>query len=177
MERRPVAKLEIPQRTRTNAGALREDRFEVEASAWPLSWMKRKALIKKLKEAADGPGEPTIENDVQRLVKIDDLRTQVIDITDLKHSTGGVWSSLETDPDIARASVSFQKALAASRNREEWEDVGLEAVAQGACGDVARSDLARMKELRNLDAELARLESVVTDMPGVWTGYQTDLAT
>ncbi|MGE8452590.1 MAG: DUF4011 domain-containing protein, partial [Pseudomonadales bacterium] len=49
---------------------LKSDLDEVEASAWPMSWMKRKALVKKLKEAADGPGEPTVENDVQRLVKI-----------------------------------------------------------------------------------------------------------
>lgn len=155
---------------------LKNDLDEVEASAWPMSWMKRKALIKKLKEAADGPGDPAIENDVQRLVKIDDLRTQVIAITDLKHSTGGVWNSLETDLDVARASASFQKALAASRNRTEWEDIGLEPIAQGACGDTARADLVRMKELRGLGAELTRLEGVAVDMPGVWAGYDTDVA-
>lgn len=156
---------------------LKSDLDEVEASAWPMSWVKRKALIKKLKEAADGPGEPNIENDVQRLVKIDDLRTQVIEITDLKHSTGGVWTALETDVDVARASISFQKALSAARTRAEWEDLGLEAVAQGICGDVARSDLGRMRELRNLEGELARLDSVASDMPGIWTGFQTDLTT
>ncbi|WP_432260855.1 DUF3320 domain-containing protein [Cupriavidus sp. TMH.W2] len=162
--------------TSTFVKQLKTELDEVEASAWPMSWMKRKALIKKLKEAADGPGEPTIENDVQRLVKIDDLRTQVIEITDLKHSTGGVWTSLETDLDVARASISFQKALVASRNRADWEDIGLEPIAQGACGDIPRADLARMKELRNLGTELTRLERVAADMPGVWTGYETDLA-
>lgn len=171
--------LSLPYKSKLTSAFVKQlkvDLDEVEASAWPMSWMKRKALIKKLKEAADGPGEPTIETDVQRLVKIDDLRTQVIAITDLKHSTGGVWASLETDLDVARASISFQRALAASRIRETWEDTGLESVAHGACGDIARADLARMKELRSLGAELSRLEGVAVDMPGVWTGYDTDLA-
>lgn len=155
---------------------LKADLDELEASAWPMSWMKRKALVKKLKEVADGPGEPAIENDVQRLVRIDELRTQVFAIADLKHATGGVWASLETDLDLARASISFQKALEGARARTEWEDAGLEPVAQGACGEVAREDLGRMRELRHLEAELARLESVAADMPDVWAGYQTDLS-
>jgi len=33
-----------------------------------------------------------------------------------------------------------------------------------------------MRELRELDAELRRLESVASDMPGVWTGYETELS-
>lgn len=171
-------KLSVPYKSKLTTAfieQLKVDLDEVEASVWPMSWMKRKALIKKMKEAADGPGEPNVENDVQRLVKIDGLRSQVIAITDLKHRTGGVWSSLETDVDVARASISFQKALAAARARLEWEDIGLEAIAQGVCGDIARSDLARMRELRQLDTELVRLESVAADMAGVWSGHQTDL--
>jgi very-short-patch-repair endonuclease len=171
-------KLSVPYKSKLTTAfikGLQTDLEEVEASAWPMSWIKRKALIKKLKEAADGPGEPNVESDVQRLVKLDDLRTQVIAITDLKHSTSGVWSSLETDVDIARASISFQNALGAARSHQEWEDVGLEPIGQGACGDTARSDLVRMRELRHLDAELSRLESVAADMLGVWAGYQTDL--
>lgn len=154
---------------------LKTDLDEVAASSWPLSWMRRRALVKKLKEAAAGPGEPVIQSDIERLVKIDELKSQVVGISDLKHVTGGLWAALDTDVDIARASIAFQKALAAAHGQGEWEDVGFEPVAQSACGEYARADLARMRELRQIDAELAKTESVAADMPCVWTGYQTDL--
>lgn len=154
---------------------LKADLDAVKASSWPMSWMRRRALGKKLKEAAAGPGEPAIESDIEHLVSIDAIKSQVVGISDLKHATGGLWAALDTDVDIARTAIVFQKALAAARGQSEWEDAGLEPVAQSACGEAARADLARMRELRQLDAELAKTESVAADMPGVWNSYQTDL--
>lgn len=154
---------------------LKTDLDEVEASSWPMSWIRRRALGKKLKEAATGPGEPAIKSDIEHLVKIEELKSQVVGISELKHSTGGLWAALDTDVDVARTSIVFQKTLVAARALSDWEDVGLEAVAQGGCGESIRADLGRMRELRQIDADLAKSEYVAADMPGIWAGHQTDL--
>jgi hypothetical protein len=154
---------------------LQSDWRELQDSSWPMSMVRRRALTKKLKELATGGAEPDIGADIERLVKIDALQTDIKALDDLSLPTSNAWAGLKTELDIARASLGFQGALKQARVRATWEDVGLDPVSHGQCGDAAREDLQRMREMRQIDQVLTRLTALGGETDGVWSGYETDL--
>ncbi|PCE23198.1 DNA helicase [Paraburkholderia acidicola] len=154
---------------------LQSDWRELEDSSWPMSMMRRRALTKKLKELANGGAEPDIGADIERLVKIDALQTDIRALDDLSLLTSNAWAGLKTELDVARASLGFQGALKQARVRGTWEDVGLDPVSHGQCGDAAREDLQRMREMRQIDRIVTRLTVLGGETDGVWSGYETDL--
>jgi len=149
---------------------------ELRQSAWPLSLLRKRNLAKKLKELATNAGEPDIDGDIGRLAKIDNCTRKIKEFDDLSLPTSNVWVGLKTDIDVAHSLHAFQSALEQARERKPWEDVGLDPVGRGQCGDVAREDLQRMRELRQIDQVIARLEPLGGETAGVWSGHQTDVA-
>lgn len=162
----------IPTKTVTE---LQDGLKELKQSAWPLSLLRKRSLAKKLKELATNVGEPDIDGDIERIARIDALTGQLKEFDDLSLPTSNAWSGLKTDINVARSLRAFQGALEQARERKPWEDVGLDPVGRGLCGDIARDDLQRMRELRQIDQVVARLESLSNETAGVWSGYQTDV--
>ncbi|GAB2897290.1 DUF3320 domain-containing protein [Microvirgula curvata] len=149
---------------------------ELQSSSWPMSVMRRRALTRKLKELATGGAEPNIGPDIERLGKIDALQAEIKPLDDLSLLTSNAWAGLKTELDVARASLGFQVALEQARARQAWEDIGLDPVSRGQCGDVAREDLQRMREMRQIDQVVNRLAALGSETDSVWSGYETDLA-
>ncbi|KVD78940.1 DNA helicase [Burkholderia sp. ABCPW 14] len=160
----------------TTVQQLQQDLRELNDSSWPMSMLRRRALVKKLKELALSIGEPDVNGDIERFVKIDGLLTEIKALDDLSLPTSGAWSGIKTDLDVARASLGFQDALQQARTRAEWEDIGLDPVSRGLCGDAARDDLQRMRELRQIDQVVTRLSSLAAQTDDVWRGYETDVS-
>jgi very-short-patch-repair endonuclease len=154
---------------------LQQDWRELQNSSWPMAVLRRRALAKKLKALASGGGEPDIGADIERLATIDALLAEIKSLDDLSLPTSGAWSGVNTELDVARASLGFQAALEQARVRAEWEDVGLDPVGRGQCGDTARNDLQRMRELRQIDQVINRLSPLGAETGDVWRGYETDL--
>ncbi|MBK0415823.1 DUF3320 domain-containing protein [Chromobacterium haemolyticum] len=154
---------------------LQADWRELQSSLWPMSVMRRRALTRKLKELATGGAEPDIGADIERLGKIDVLQAEIKTFDDLSLLTSNAWAGLKTKLDIARASLGFQSALEHACARQAWEDIGFDPVSRGQCGDVARGDLQRMREIRQIDQAVSRLAALGSETDGVWSGYETDL--
>lgn len=158
-------------------GELQADLKELLESPWPLSVLRKRNLAKKLKELATGAGEPDLKDDIEHLACIDRLTLQLKDFDDLSLPTANVWAGLKTEIDVARSLQSFQDALELAGERKAWEDVGLDPVGRGQCGESARDDLSRIRELRQIDQVVARMERLGGETAGVWNGYQSDVAT
>jgi hypothetical protein len=174
-----VSQLSIPYREglpTATVHQLQADWSELQDSSWPMSMMRRRALVKKLKELATGGAEPDIGADIERLTKIDSLQNEAKALYDLSLMTSDAWAGLKTDLDVARAALGFQTALANARSRASWDDVGLDPVGRGQCGDAAQADLQRMREMRQIDTVVSRLSSLASETDSVWSAYETDLA-
>ncbi|VVE50958.1 DNA helicase [Pandoraea communis] len=156
---------------------LQADLKELRDSQWPLSMFRKRNLIKKLKELATGAGDPDFAEDIEHLARVDHLTSQLKNFDDLSLPTANAWSGLKTEIDVARSLQSFQDALELVGERKAWEDVGLDPVGRGQCGESARDDLSRIRELRQIDQVVARMDRLGGGTAGVWNGYQSDVAT
>lgn len=156
---------------------LQADLKELRESQWPLSMLRKRKLVKKLKELAIGAGEPDFAEDIEHLARVDRLTSQLKDFEDLSLPTANAWSGLKTEIDVARSLQSFQDALELAGERKAWEDVGLDPVGRGQCGESARDDLSRIRELRQIDQVVARMDRLGSETAGVWNGYRSDVAT
>jgi hypothetical protein len=154
---------------------LQADWSELQASSWPMSLVRRRALSRKLKGLATGADVPKIGDDIERLVKLQALRVQIEILDDLSHLTASVWAGQGTDLKAARAALEFQVALRRARDRSNWDDIGLEPITKGQCGDGPKDDLLRMRELRQIDQVISSLGGLAGQTDGVWCGYETDL--
>lgn len=174
-----LGQLSLPYKegiTTKTVAELQSDLRELKASGWPMSLMRKRSLTKKLKDIATAEGEPDLDGDIERLAKIDTLNTELKAFDDLSLPTSNAWAGLKTELDVVRALLSFQIALEQVRVRSAWEDVGLDPVSRGLCGDSARDDLQRMRELRQIEQVVSRLAGLESDTGDVWSGYRTDTA-
>jgi very-short-patch-repair endonuclease len=154
---------------------LQRELQSAEKAIWPLGWFKRRALAKTLKAVATPGGEPDISGDIRRLVKMKGLQSELTAKEELGAKTSKVWQGMQSDLAAVRATLTYQRALAKAHERQSWEDVGLDAVSEGRCGNAMAENLARMRELRRLDAEIERLTPLGADTQQVWAGHETDL--
>ncbi|SAK48708.1 serine/threonine protein kinase [Caballeronia pedi] len=162
----------IPTKT---VAELQSDLRELKDSGWPMSMMRKRSLVKKLKELATGGSEPDIDGDIERLAKIETLNEQIKALDDLSLPTSNAWAGPKTDLDVVRALLAFQAAMVQVHARNAWEDVGLDPVSRGQCGDAARDDLHRLRELRQVEQVVNRLAPLETETDGIWSGFQTDV--
>jgi very-short-patch-repair endonuclease len=161
---------------RLDVQRLQRELESAEKAIWPFGWFKRRTLSKTLKAVAVSGDEPDVSGDIRRLVKMKGLQTELAAKEELSARTGEVWQGMQSDLAAIRATLAYQGALAKCHGRQAWEDVGLDAVSEGRCGNAMAENLARMRELRRLDAEVDRLSSLGADTQQVWAGHKTDLS-
>lgn len=158
-----------------NVHQLARDWRKAEESLWPLSWLRKRAVTKRLGDTVSDNGAPNVAEDLRLLVRIRDLRQEAGKI-DIGPITEGVWAGLKTKPDLARTAVKFQVALTAARANERWSEDGLDSIATGRCGARLAKDMERMQRIRTLDSALGRLTTLSSETRGLWGGLPTDTA-
>ncbi|MDP1648969.1 MAG: DUF3320 domain-containing protein [Rubrivivax sp.] len=155
-----------------NVAQLQRDWAKAEKTLWPMSWLAKRKLRAALETAVTGEGEPDVARDLRLLVRIRSLRSEV-QALEIGPATEGIWVGLKTRPELAGAALRFQQVLAAARQEQPWADEALDAVANGRCGERLAKDLARLRALKALDADIVGLEHLGPATAGVWAGQAT----
>jgi very-short-patch-repair endonuclease len=140
---------------------------------WPMSWLAKRRIRQALGAVVAGADAPDVERDLAAWVAIRDLRTEIAAV-DSGAGTEGVWTGLRTRPEFVRAALAFQKALSAARARQPWKDDEMDAVASGRCGESLAKALARLRELRSVDDDIAGLAALGASTQGLWAGQDTN---
>ncbi len=160
------------QADQLNAVQLQRGWAKAEKAFWPMSMLGMRKIRAMLGELVTGEGAPNVASDLRALARIHGLRTEV-ELLELGPSTEGVWSGLKTRREFADAALKFQQVLTAARADQPWDDAGLEAVANGRCGDRLAKELARVRSLKLLDAQIAALAHTGPATGGLWAGLST----
>ena len=160
------------QADQLNAVQLQREWAKAEKAIWPMSMLGMRKIRAVLNTVVTGEGEPNVASDLRILARVHGLRAEV-ELLELGPSTEGVWSGLKTRREFADAALKFQHVLTAARAGQPWEDAGLEAVANGRCGDRLAKELARARSLKSLDAQIAALAHTGPATDGLWSGLST----
>lgn len=152
---------------------LQRDWNKAEASFWPLSWARKRAVQKILESVATGDAIPIAALDVHALAKLSALY-QKMSAIDIGTLTDGVWVARMSNRDNVQALVSFQTALNCLKRGDAWEDKGLERIAEGRCGERVQKQLAAMRKVASLETALVDLDYLVLATEGLWDGLGTD---
>lgn len=156
-----------------NAVQLQREWAKAEKAIWPMSMLGRRKIRAVLNAVVTGEGEPNVASDLRILARIHGLRAEV-ELLELGPITEGVWSGLKTRRELADAALKFQQILTAARADQPWDDAGLEAVANGRCGDRLAKELTRVRSLKLLDAQIAALANAGPATDGLWSGLSTN---
>lgn len=160
-----------------DALALHQEWSVAKKSVWPLSWMRQRKLIKKLKSYSDDRGELNLDGDIARLVKVHGLRKEIDAVQKFQSTADDVWDQLLTDMNAAAAAIEFQRWLAcAAAGDVATLDGALDLIVAGRCGQNIATDYKRIKDLQKINARLIELAYLDAATDGVWRGYSTDLA-
>ena len=155
-----------------NVTLLQRDWSKAEKKIWPLSWLGKRKVRQVLDSAVAGEGEPEMPGDILALARIRALRSEVLAL-DIGVATDGVWTGLKTRPELAQCALSFQDALSAVRVGKPWEDIGFESIAGGRCGDKLAKELALLRKLKALDADIVALTTLGPATGNLWDGLVT----
>jgi very-short-patch-repair endonuclease len=145
---------------------------EAEQSLWPLSWVRTRKIRQQLKPLIEGTGEPRVADDLATWVSIRALRDQVRNIPTVVHLEG-VWAGLKTHVEAARSALRANVALESARSDRAWSEAGLEAAADGRCGDRWAMEVTRLRQLKELDARIDAMASDFVFTNGLWAGRHT----
>ncbi|MES2946090.1 MAG: DUF4011 domain-containing protein [Pseudomonadota bacterium] len=159
-----------------NIQLLQSQWAEASKAMWPMSWWGKRAVRQQLEAVLAAGGEPDVGQDVELLVKIRGLQSDIARL-DVAPAALAVWLGLQTRPERLEAALKFQQALDAVKANKAWQDSGLDAVADGLCGEQLAKDYARLGLLRELNAELNtpdKLSPATTG--GLWRGPTTSVA-
>lgn len=161
-----------------DAVTLQQEWSIVEKSVWPLSWIRRRALTKKLKSYSDDQDAPNLAQDIERLVKIHTLKNEILATPKFHTTADDIWSHLPTDLEAAEAAIEFQRWLSsAAAGDVSTLEGALDLIAAGCCGQSIKTDYVRIKDLQKINARLLELAYLGEATDGVWQGYSTDLDT
>jgi very-short-patch-repair endonuclease len=161
-----------PDVDKLNLIQMQHDWTKATQSFWPVSWLgKRKVLAALTAVVADG-GEPDIARDLPLLLEIRGLKSKVSAL-EIGPAVEGVWAGLRTRPEFALSALRFQAALAAARRNQPWDDDGFEPIANGRCGERLMQELARLRTLATLEAEISQWKELEHATGGVWRGVAT----
>jgi very-short-patch-repair endonuclease len=155
-----------------NANQLQREWARADKAFWPLSWLAKRKLRATLEATVSGEGEPDVAQDLRWLAQIQTCRSEV-QALEVGPDAETLWAGMKTRPELAMAALGFQQALAAGRQEQPWDDEGLEAVADGRCGERQAQDLARLRALKILDADIAALAPLGAATAGLWAGRAT----
>ena len=155
-----------------NVSQLQREWAKAEGSIWPLSWLGKRKVRAQLEAVIEGTGEPKVAEDLASWVAIRALREQVADVNP-GAPMQEVWAGLKTRLDAAQSALRANSCLDAARSGSTWEDMGLEAAAQGRCGERWSADVARLRRLQTLDADINARADLLTFSEGLWQGRAT----
>ena len=155
-----------------NVHQLQRGWAEAERSAWPMSWLRKRAITKTLQDCVTGDGDADIATDLPLLVRIRDLKSELAGV-EIGPMVEGIWTGLKTRQEFVRTALRFQESLTQARQRAEWADREFEAVENGRCGTALANDLSRLRKLRGLDADIAGMQALTDDTHGLWAGDAT----
>ena len=155
-----------------NLTQLQREWARAEKALWPLSWLAKRKLRSVLDAAVTGECEPDLARDLRCLVRIRALRSEVAAL-EVGQTTEGLWAGLKTRREFAAAALKFQRVLIAARQEHPWDDEGLDAVANGRCGERLATELGKLRALKSLDANIAALDHLGPATAGLWAGLAT----
>lgn len=138
-----------------------------------IGWFGKRRVVRALAELANGNPPTDPAGDLEKLVALRELEKNLAALDHLRGITGAEWVGLSTDMDALAAALLFQDALAAARSNQAWSEDGLSLVAGGRCGHAMVTDLANMRGLRALAADIAALDDLSAKTGGVWAGLRT----
>lgn len=145
---------------------------QAEESFWPKSWLVKRRISKLLGQTVTGNAQPQIHEDLRRWVQIRTLRDQ-LDTLNPGDTTAHVWKGAKTDAVVLSSAMKLQSALAAIAENREWQDVGFEAITEGAAGALLKSTLQNMRTLRQITADLDELNTLRQATSNLWDGLNT----
>lgn len=155
-----------------NVNLLQREWSKAEKAIWPMSWWGKRGIRKQLEATVVGEGEPNVGKDIQLLVRIRLLRSE-ISMLDTGKETADVWLGLKTKPELAQCALRFQTILDTARHEQPWEDDGFEPIANGRCGETLAKELANLQALKRLDAEVSALDHLRVNTLNLWAGLAT----
>jgi very-short-patch-repair endonuclease len=155
-----------------NVNQLQRDWTKAEKAIWPMSWLAKRKLRAALEAAVAGDGEPNFAADLRLLVRLRALRAEVQNL-EMGPGPEDVWKGLKSRPELVEAALRLQQVLTAARQEQAWADEGLEAVANGRCGEGLTQDLERVRALKALDTDIAALDFLGSATAGLWAGRAT----
>ena len=155
-----------------NVSQLQREWTKADKAIWPLSLVGKRKVKQTLEACVTGQGEPTVASDLRAWIRIRALRSE-IEAREISASVDGVWVGLKTRPEFALAALKFQRELDAAKSGRPWDDVGLDPVANGRCGERLAEELKKVRSLRKLDAEIASLNGLQAPTASLWNGLTT----
>jgi len=165
--RKEVAQLDVHQ--------LEADWAKAERSWWPMNWLRQRRVRAALTAFVDGVHEPDVAGDIKRLVALRALEAEIAALDRLTAKTDGLWAGLGTRTEHVETALVFQATLAAARSGEPWREMEPGAAVHGTWGAKIAADVARMKEMRELEKEIAGLSDLGVKVGGMWAGLNSRL--
>jgi len=157
-----------------NVSLMQREWAKAEKALWPMSWLGKRKLRKALEAVIEGVGEPRIAEDLDALVQIKGLRESLAQLN-LGAALEGFWAGEKTRPDHARAALKANATLVAARAQGDFSLVGLEAAAEGFCGERWVVEVKRLKVLHDLACRIADCSQLSESSNGLWQGHATDV--
>ena len=155
-----------------NVTQLQREWAKADKAIWPMSWLGKRKVRSALDAAVASEGEPDVARDLRSLARIRALRAEVTAL-EVGPATEGVWAGLKTRREFADAALKFQHVLTAARHQRSWDDLGLDAIANGRCGERLSKELGKLRALKALDTDIAALEHLGPATAGLWAGLAT----
>lgn len=154
---------------------LRNDWDKAEKSWWPFNRFRHRRVRSTMAEVIESEHSPELPSDLDRLINLRHLETEISVLSDLPQKTSNLWAGLETQTDLMGDAIRFQTALSMLVTGQACREVGIDAVAAGRCGAEMATDLDRMRSLQSLERDIARLEHLRRKSGGLWAGLNSSI--
>jgi very-short-patch-repair endonuclease len=156
-----------------NVAQLQRAWAKADKAFWPLSWLGRRKVRAALDAAIEGAGEPRVAHDLAALVRIQGLREE-LDQIQPGAAAQEVWAGHRTRSDHARSALKANAALQAARAQRTFSLDGLEAAAEGLCGERWAAEVRHLRALHQIDRRLDEYLPLAEASQGLWCGLETD---
>jgi very-short-patch-repair endonuclease len=123
--------------------------------------------------AADGLCGERWAAEVRRLQALLDLEQRLAGCALLAAASDGLWRGLETDTELLRAALAFERERLLLKERGAPQ-ADHPAVAKGHCGTRLQQEHQRLRARTELEDRISRLAAIAAHCPGVWAGLDTD---